>query len=138
MDRREFLKGASRVLLVLPFGTFLLASCKDDDGTETEQFPTDPNDETPPDAPPKVVGTNTIYTSSQINDHSHGFTVPEAAFANPPVGGIMGRTTEAQAHQHSLTIDQEALRRAASGEIVKIETSLDAEHTHMFTIVKAG
>ena len=137
MDRREFLKGASSVLLVLPFGTFLLA-CKDDDGTGTEAFPTDPNDETPPDAPPKVVGTNTIYTSSQTNDHSHSFTIPQAAFDNPPVGGIMGRTTEAQAHQHSLTVDQEALRRAASGEIVKIESTQDAEHTHMFTIVKVG
>ena len=137
MDRREFLKGATRVLLVLPFGTFLLA-CKDEDGATTETFPTDPNDETPPDAPPKVVGTNTIYTSSETNGHSHSFTIPMGAFENPPVGGLMGRTTEAQAHQHSLTVDQEALRRAASGEIVKIESTQDAEHTHMFTIVKVG
>ena len=137
MNRREFLKGASRVLLVLPFGTFLLG-CSGDEGTGTEVNPTLPDDDTPPDAPPKVIGTNTIFTSSDTNGHSHSFTVPQAAFENPPLGGIMGRTTEAQGHQHNLTIDQEALRRAASGEIVKVETSQDAEHTHMFTIVKIG
>jgi len=135
MDRREFLLGASRVLLVLPFGTFLLGC--NDDGATSEAEATEPDD-TPPDAPPKRMGTNTIYTSSETNLHSHSFTVPDGAFESPPVGGLMGRTTEAQAHQHSLTVDQEALRRAASGEIVKIETSLDAEHTHMFTIQKIG
>lgn len=134
MDRREFLKGASRVLLVLPFGTFLIG-CKEDE-TTSETNPTLPGDDTPPDAPPKVIGTNTIYTSSATNGHSHSFTVPNAAYESPPVGGMTGRTTEAQAHQHNLTIDQEALRRAASGEIVKVETTKDAEHTHMFTIVK--
>lgn len=137
MDRREFLKGASSVLVVLPLGSFLFA-CEGDEDIGTDTFPTDPDDGTPPDAPPKVVGTNTIYTSSQTDLHSHAFTIPMAAFENPPVGGIMGRTTEAGAHQHSLTVDQEALRRAASGEIVKVESSQDAEHTHMFTIVKVG
>lgn len=135
MDRREFLLGASRVLLVLPFGTFLIG-CKDD-GATSETSPTEPDD-TPPDAPPRVVGSNTIYTSSETNGHSHAFTVPAAAFENPPLGGLTGRTTEAQGHQHSVTIDQEALRRAASGEIVKVETSQDADHTHMFTIQKVG
>lgn len=134
MERREFLKGVSRVLLFLPLGTFLL-DCKDD--ATSEANPTE-LDDTPPDAPPRRIGTNIIYTSSQTDLHSHSFTVPIAAFENPPLGGITGRTTEAQAHQHSLTIDQEALRRAASGEIVKVETTADAEHTHMFTIVKVG
>ncbi len=131
MDRREFLNRASRVLLLLPFAKLLLA-CKSNDSKGGSE-----DDDTPPDAPPKVVGTNTTYTSSETNGHSHGFTVPHAAFENPPLGGMSGRTTEAEGHQHTVTIDQEALRRAESGEIVKVETSQDSDHTHMFTIVKA-
>ena len=134
MDRRAFLRDAARVLLVLPLGTFLIA-CEEDKGPATGSSPTEP-DPTPPDAPPRVEGSNLVYTSSQTNVHSHSFRVPAAAFDNPPFGGIIGNTTPAQGHSHRLDVTQEAIRRAAAGEIVKIPTSKELDHTHTFTILK--
>jgi hypothetical protein len=135
MDRRDFLKDAAQFLLVLPFGTFLV-HCKDDksskDGANAGP------DDTPPAMAPKVTGSNVIYTTSLTNDHSHSFTVPRAGFENAPLGGVVGLTTEGQGHQHRTAIDQEALRRAADGDIVKVETESAADHTHFFTIVKIG
>lgn len=137
MDRREFLKDAAQFLLVLPFGTFLVR-CKSSDGKSSSSNATEPDD-TPPAVPPKVQGTNVIFTSSLTNDHAHSFTVPLAAFDSPPAGGITGLTTESKGHQHSNTIDQDALQRAANGEVVKVETGKAADdHTHEFTIVKVG
>ncbi|MBN9160809.1 MAG: hypothetical protein BGO98_17230 [Myxococcales bacterium 68-20] len=130
MDRRAFLKDAAVTLLVLPFGTFLV-HCGNDKKAATEE------DDTPPDAPPRKEGSNGRYTSSETDGHSHSIMVPLAAFKEEaPVGGITGLTTEAQSHQHRFTIDQEALRRVGEGEIAKIETDIQAEHTHVFTIVK--
>lgn len=135
MDRREFLKDAAQFLLVLPFGTFLI-QCKDEDGKKTATSATDPNDDTPPARAPTSAGSNIIYSTSLTNDHSHAFTVPKAGFENAPAGGITGLTTEGDGHQHRTTIDQEALRRAADGDIVKVETETANDHTHFFTIVK--
>lgn len=131
-DRREFLRGAAQFLLVLPFGTFLVRCKSDDDGAPVGEL-----DDTPPAIAPKVMGTNVVFTTSLTNDHSHSFTIPLAAFDAPPAGGITGFTTEAQGHQHSNTIDQDALQRAAQGDTVKVETGKAADdHTHEFTIVK--
>ena len=135
MDRRDFLKDAAQFLLVLPFGTFLI-QCKGDGGKSSSSNPTEPDD-TPPALPPRVSGSNVIFTTSLTNDHSHSFTIPLAAFDAPPAGGIAGLTTEAQGHQHSTTIDQDAITRANGGDFVKVETGKAADdHTHEFTIVK--
>ncbi|MBX3199597.1 MAG: twin-arginine translocation signal domain-containing protein [Labilithrix sp.] len=133
MDRRAFLKDTASALLVLAFGTSLV-QC-DGDGKSTDTNATGPDD-TPPDAPPRASGSNIVYTSSVTEGHSHSFTVPRSAFESAPFGGITGLTTEAQGHQHRLTIDQEALRRVAAGDVAKVETENQAEHTHVFTIVK--
>jgi hypothetical protein len=135
MDRREFLRDAAQFVLVLPFGTFLVR-CKTDDGKSTGSSATEP-DETAPALPPKIKGTNVVFTTSLTNDHSHSFTVPLSAFESPPMGGITGYTTESKGHQHSTTIDQDTLQRAESGDEVKVETGKAADdHTHTFTIVK--
>ncbi len=134
-DRREFLKDAAQFLLVLPFGAFLIR-CNSDDGKTTGSNATEPDD-TPPAIQPKVMGTNVIFTCSLTNDHSHSFTVPLAAFEAPPAGGITGLTTESKGHQHTTSIDQDTLRRAQEGDVVKVETGPAADdHTHTFTIVK--
>ena len=134
MDRREFLRGAAKTLLVLPFGTFLL-HCDDDDdgGAIVVTNPTQP-DPTPPDAPPRLDGANVVYTSSETNLHSHSFSVPLTQLTSPT--GVSGNTTEAQAHSHTLTITADVLERAASGQTVKVESSSDIGHTHTFTIVR--
>ncbi|MBX3261243.1 MAG: twin-arginine translocation signal domain-containing protein [Labilithrix sp.] len=133
MDRRTFLKDAATTLLVLAFGTSLV-QCDDESGKSGSNA--SEHDDTPPDAPPRAAGTNIVYTSSETEGHSHSFTVPRSAFESAPLGGITGLTTEAQGHQHRLTIDQEALRRVAAGDVAKVETEDQAEHTHVFTIVK--
>jgi hypothetical protein len=136
MDRREFLKDTARMLLVLPMGTFLLRCGGDDDNVVTVN-PTTP-DTTPPDAPPQIQGDAVVFTSSVTNLHSHSFAVPLAAFTSPPLTGVAGETTVAQAHTHTLLIPQDALIRAQSGQTVKIPTSETLGHTHVFTIVRVG
>lgn len=131
MDRRTFLKfsGAS-ALLVLPIGTFLV-SCKDDG----ENGPNEA-DPTPPDAAPRSMGSNVVFTSNLAQGHAHSFTVPSADLQTPPTGGDFGFTTQAKNHSHKVEITEEALRKASQGEIAKIVTSKDMDHTHTFTILK--
>jgi hypothetical protein len=141
MDRREFLKDALGALVVLPLGTFLITSCEEDDaiqpGQTTTTNPTEP-DTTPPDSPPRIDGANIVYTSNEVNLHSHSFGIPIPSFDNPPLSGITGETTSAQAHTHGLNISQEALRRASTGQTVKVTSSESFGHIHVFTIVRVA
>jgi hypothetical protein len=133
MDRRRFLIGAGRTLLVLPFGTFLVHCSKK---AETD---IDPNDPTPPQAQPRMLGNNGVYTSSLDNSHSHSFTVPSSAFGDtPPIGGVVGYTSSSQNHSHSVNVTEEALRHVGDGQIAKVVTSKDLNHTHTFTFWKIG
>jgi hypothetical protein len=134
MDRREFLKRSAGTILVLPFGTFLVM-CKEDAETGSNATEADPS---PPDASPRSMGSNIIFTSSKDNGHAHSFTVPRAGIETPPVGGVVGYTTPVQGHSHALDVSQEALRRVAEGQIAKVVASKEMEHTHTFTIVKVG
>jgi len=142
MDRREFLRDATKMLLVLPFGTFLLECGSSDNGTTSPTTTTNPTmpgvDTTPPDAPPVVQGANILYTSSQTNAHSHSFSVPSANLTSPPPAGVSGATTAAQLHSHEVVITQADFQAAMAGQTVKVETSNVAGHTHTFTIVRVG
>jgi hypothetical protein len=135
MDRREFVTRAAGMLFVVPFGTFLL-HCSSDKSSRAEGTEGLEGDETPPAAKPRTLGSNIVYTSSTTEGHSHAFSVASSAFENPPLGGILGRTTAAGGHQHRVEVSVEALRRAADGDIVKIETIDDSGHMHVFTVVK--
>jgi hypothetical protein len=135
MDRREFVTRAAGMLFVVPFGTFLL-HCSSDKSSRSGSADAPDGDENPPAAKPRTLGSNIVYTSSATEGHSHAFTVSAAAFETPPVGGILGRTTEAGGHQHRVEVTIEALRRAADGDIVKVETLDETAHKHVFTIVK--
>lgn len=141
MDRRAFLRDATRMLLVMPFGAFLVQCSDDDDGgpaISVEPTVPPPVDTTPPDAPPRVEGANVVYTSSETNAHSHSFSIPSSAFASPPLAGLSGATTEAQLHTHLLAVTQADLMNAAAGQSVKVVTTSDAGHTHTFTIVRVA
>jgi hypothetical protein len=130
------------MLLVLPFGTFLVHCSNDNNtgyGSSTNPTnPTQPSDTTPPDAPPRVEGANVVYTSSQTNAHSHSFSVPSADLTSPPPAGVSGETTSAQLHSHLVTVTQAQLESVATGQSVKVETSTEIGHTHTFTFVRVG
>lgn len=130
MDRRAFLRHSGATLLVLPFGMFLV-HCKEDGGEGNAEA-----DPTPPDTAPRSLGSNIIFTSNAMDGHSHSFTVARASIETPPTGGAFGFTTATKNHSHKLEITEEALRRASEGEISKIVTSKDMDHTHTFTIIK--
>jgi hypothetical protein len=66
------------------------------------------------------------------------FTVPVGSFETPPEGGVFGFSTPSKSHSHKVEISQEALRRAATGEVSKVVTSKENDHTHTFTIIKVG
>jgi hypothetical protein len=130
------------MLVVLPFGTFLV-QCSNNDGAGVTSS-TNPNnpapggDTTPPDAPPRIEGDNIVYTSNQVNAHSHSFSIPSASFTSPAPAGISGATTSAQLHSHLVTVTQQTLASTAAGQSVKVETSNVAGHTHTFTFVRVG
>ncbi len=135
MDRREFVRGAAGMLMFLPLGTFLVHCGTDKESRPAGSDVLDGNNP-PPAAKPRTLGSNIVYTSSATEGHSHAFTVARSAFENPPIGGILGKTTESGGHQHRVEVSVEALRLAADGDIVQLETADDAGHTHVFTIVK--
>ena len=138
MNRRDFLRGATRTLLVLPFGTFLVhCSSDEEDGTVVTTNPTQPTvDPTPPDAPPRVDGANVVYTSSETNLHSHSFSIPAVSLSSPPAAGVTGETTSAQLHSHLVVVRQVDLQNVEAGQSVKIETTSTVGHTHTFTFVR--
>ncbi|MDB4938476.1 MAG: hypothetical protein JWP87_5448 [Labilithrix sp.] len=138
MNRRAFLRDATRMVLVLPFGTFLVQCSNDDNsGTASSTNPTVPgSDTTPPDAPPHVDGANIVYTSSQTNAHSHSFSVPSASIESPPPTGVVGATTEAQLHSHNVNVTSTNLEDVKAGKAVKVLTTETAGHRHTFTFVK--
>jgi hypothetical protein len=139
MNRRDFLRGATTTMLVLPFGTFLVHCTSDNEGSTTTTNPTvPPTDNTPPDAPPRVEGANVVYTSNQVQAHSHSFSVPSTALATPPPAGISGATTAAQLHSHLVAVSQADLQNVLMGQSVKIATSEVAGHIHTFTFVKVA
>jgi hypothetical protein len=123
------------MLLVLPFGTFLVDCSSEENTASTSTNPTLP-DTTPPDAPPVVVGANIVFTSSKTNAHSHSFSIPSADFTSPPAAGITGATTAAQLHSHLLAVTEADLMNAQSGQTVKVVTTSELDHTHTFTIVR--
>lgn len=131
MDRREFLKDAAGMILVLPFGTFLV-QCGSED---KEVAPTQPDDQ-PPAAAPRLENGNIVYASNKVLTHSHNFQVPTDAIQTPPEDGVVGDTTEAQGHSHSLELTQAALTMAGSGQAIKIITASAKGHAHTFTIQK--
>jgi hypothetical protein len=137
MDRREFLRGFGKTLIVLPWGTFLVqcGSSHPSSGNAVVANPTVP-DPTPPDAPPQVLGPDVIYTSTSVDLHSHTFTVPAAQFSVPT--GVSGTTSEAQAHTHDVDFTFNDFSVASSGETVKITTTSTLGHMHVFTLVRVN
>lgn len=133
MNRRAFLRDAASTLLVLPFGTFLV-HCGSDDDKQTVG-PVQP-DNAPPQAEPKMVDGNVAYTSNKVLGHSHTFPVSLEALGDPPADGVSGDTSTSQGHDHAMVVTQDALRMAAGGQAVKIQSATTQGHSHTFTIVK--
>lgn len=124
MHRREFLSTFS--VLVVGGSTFLIA-CENESGT--------PNGDTPA-AAPKQSGTQVVYTTNQVGDHSHTFAIEMSALATPPAAGVSGDTSSADGHMHSVTVPMADLKMAAAGQMVKVTTGSGGGHMHVLTIVK--
>ena len=125
IDRRRFLRGAGKALVILPFGSFLLQACY---GSSS--------DGDTPAAPPSTSATQVVYTSSTDDGHSHRYTVPTTAFASPT--DQQGDTTNDDGHVHSLSITAADLQNVQLGETVTVTTSEVEGHTHVFTLVKVA
>jgi hypothetical protein len=118
-DRRGFV-GA---LLVLPFGTFLLQCGSEKYGDN-------------PAAAPQRSGTQTVYTSSEVNEHFHTYTMQDSVLT---AGAAVDTfTTSSGGHSHPLQISAAQLQSVASGQTVKVTTQSAEGHTHVFTLVKVA
>src|SRR5262245_3282083 len=110
MERREFLSLFGWTVVVLPVGTFLV-HCGDDENTS-------PNGDQPA-APPQRVGSDVIFSTNIVENHSHTFGIPVADFQSLPSEGVNGRTSTSQAHSHEVSIGQSDLERANQGSSVQ-------------------
>jgi hypothetical protein len=124
MQRRQFLIGGGKVLLVLPAG-WVLANCSN---TTTSPTPTN------------VGSASLTFMSSVTEGHTHDFTMTMQEVETPPSGGISRNTTITLAHQHVVTLTAAQLSQIAAGEVVTMDTSLVAGHLHtfQFSLAAAG
>ena len=107
-----------------------MAGPTDDSGTS--------NDPNAPAAPPMKSGTQNVYTSNDTGSplHSHTFGIDDMSFTTPPSAGIMGDTSNATGHTHSVSITMAQLAQVATGQSVMVTTTNVYNHVHVFTFVK--
>lgn len=118
-SRREFVSGASVILLVAPVLARAIAACSSEN-----------------DTPPSCDGAES--TSSVVQMHAHVVCVSAALLAHPPAEGAMIATTPASGHQHAIALTSAELAKIASNERVTVTTSVAQSHTHDFSITRAG
>jgi hypothetical protein len=72
------------------------------------------------------------FTSSQVQSHTHDFTLSTADIDHPPGAGVDGDTTLSASHVHHVTLTQAQLTQIANGQTVMVQTSSTGGHTHSF------
>jgi hypothetical protein len=130
MNRRDFVER----LLVLPMGVFLLRCSS----SSTATYSTAGAGSDVPGAPPAVVGQNAVYTSSNVEAHVHTFAINLGDFVDPPDDGLNGETSEDQQHTHTVSVSNLNLKSVQNGNTLKITTSSNFGHTHVFTFVRVA
>lgn len=126
IKRREFVKLTAGSMIALG-GSLFLVSCENETGT--------PNGDNPA-APPQQSGTQIIYTTNVVGDHSHTFGIEMAALATPPTDGVMGSTSSGDGHTHTVAVVMTDLQMVGAGQTVKVTTGAASGHTHVLTLVK--
>ncbi len=126
MNRREFVRFCGNGVIVIGASAFLLA-CEDETGT--------PNGDNPA-AAPKASGTQVIYATNVVGDHSHTFGIEMADIATPPTAGVSGPTSSGEGHTHDVMVSMAELQMVGAGQTVKVTTSSAGGHTHVLTLVK--
>jgi len=125
IDRRHFFRTTGKVLVLLPFGSFLLQACYGG-GSDGDT----------PAAAPTSSGSNVVYTSNIDDGHSHAYTIALASFATPTEQ--QGETSLSDGHTHSITIAVADLQNVTAGQSVMVTTGTSEDHTHVFTLVKVA
>ncbi len=126
IGRRAIMRIMGRALVALPFGVFLV-HCENES----------PNGDNP-DGPPQKSGTQIIYASSRVDEHTHTFALEAATLTTPPAAGVSGSTSSAGGHTHVLSIGASQLQSVGAGESVKVTTQSASGHTHVFTFVRVA
>ncbi len=116
MTRKEFLKMMGAGSLV-GFGTFLAAKCSSSSS-------------------PSPPGQTKDFISTDVQSHTHSFTMNRSDIDSPPAGGITRDTSSSAGHSHSVTISQSELMAMQTGASETITTSNVSAHTHDFTFSK--
>lgn len=130
MNRRDFVER----LLVLPVGVFLIRCSSSSAAT----YSTAGAGSDVPGAPPRVIGSQAVYTSSNVDAHTHTFGIDLEDFESPPNDGVSGETSDDAQHTHTVSLSDLNLKSVQNGSTLKITTSSNAGHTHVFTFVRLG
>jgi len=126
--RREMLGTlAGGTLIALPAGLFLV-SCSSSDSSSSGT----------PAATPQKSGMQIVYTSSNVQSHTHTFTLQMSDIAMPPSDGVSGPTSNDGGHTHAVSISMAQLQNVGSGDSVKVTTTSVSGHTHEFTFVNVS
>lgn len=116
MTRKEFLKMVGGGSLV-GLGAILAAKCSSSSS-------------------PSTPGQTKDFTSTNVQSHSHTFTMNQSDINSPPSGGITRDTSVSSGHSHSVTISQSDLMAMQTGASETITTSVVSSHSHDFTFSK--
>lgn len=126
MDRREFVNLTVGSVIAVGGSLFLVSSCGSSGGSSTDNGPA---------APPMQVGTQVVYTTSNVSAHFHTFPIDLSAFATPPAAGVSGSTSVVSNHSHTVAISMADLQNCDGGQTVLITTGSAGGHTHVLTLV---
>lgn len=128
MTQLETRRAILGTLVTLPFGLFLVRC----GGTNSYG----PSSSDAPAAAPSKNGSTIVYSSNDVQNHFHTFSLDANALARPPAEGVEGSTSSAQGHSHTLTVSLQDLQNVEVGQSVKITTSAASGHQHVFTFVR--
>lgn len=126
MQRREFCRLAGETLLLIPAGLFLVR-CGGSGGGATGNDPANQ---------PRQDGTQLIYTSNVVADHSHTFAIEMSAIDMPPATGLSGPSSVVENHSHSVVVSSAELSTISAGQTVEVITGTADGHAHLFTFLK--
>lgn len=112
MERRMFLIHGGSVLLVVPIAWTV--GCGSDSGSSDLRF-----------------------TSSNVEGHTHDFTITMTELTSPPSGGLSRGTTSSEGHTHTAELSQAELGQIQGGQAVSKDTSTVLGHKHTFAFSRA-
>jgi hypothetical protein len=87
-------------------------------------------------SPPAPPAGGQVFTSTNVDNHTHTVTFSRSDVESPPANGITKSTSSSAGHSHSFSMTQAQLQTVNGGTAVQVSDSLVSGHQHAYTITK--